>query len=304
MSNQDQNRLEQDAVLDQPLKRVSYEAGMLLGLDATREEQEYHRRRLTRHQYWFQGAGTVAGMVVKMDPDEAADNDPVALKLIVTPGIGIDGLGREILIHEPYCVDLGQWLKTRTQEQLMNGYDEAPDPNILHLTVYARQMDCSVAMQPVLARKLNLSTDPVAPSRTADSLALDIEPELPNSDSFKPWAQHSHWPDDLTDQLPSLNPTEQNLLDTSTGEQQKQLQLKARLLHALDQDGVSPPALELLQAARIPLARVSIEVNDLSVYTDATETEAVLNPNAIEINNLIRPFVFTPSQLAYLSRQP
>ena len=45
--------LEQDDQLAEPLRRVSYEAGMMLGLEATRDEQAYHRRRLTRHQYWL-----------------------------------------------------------------------------------------------------------------------------------------------------------------------------------------------------------------------------------------------------------
>ena len=42
--------LEQDATLDSPLRKVAYEAGMLLGLEATQEEQDYHRRRLTPGQ--------------------------------------------------------------------------------------------------------------------------------------------------------------------------------------------------------------------------------------------------------------
>ena len=47
MSNLDDlPTLEQDDQLAEPLRRVAYEAGMMLGLSATRDEQAYHRRRL------------------------------------------------------------------------------------------------------------------------------------------------------------------------------------------------------------------------------------------------------------------
>ena len=41
----DFSTLKQDAELAEPLRRVAYEAGMMLGLEATRDEQAYHRRR-------------------------------------------------------------------------------------------------------------------------------------------------------------------------------------------------------------------------------------------------------------------
>jgi len=39
----------------------------LLGVEATRDEQDYHRRRLVRHQYWLHGSGTVAGLAVVLE---------------------------------------------------------------------------------------------------------------------------------------------------------------------------------------------------------------------------------------------
>ncbi len=53
-----------DSQFQEPLARVSYQPGMLLGLEATRAEQDYHRRRLNRHQYWLHGSGTVCGLRV------------------------------------------------------------------------------------------------------------------------------------------------------------------------------------------------------------------------------------------------
>ena len=53
MSNNDSQRfdqisLESDSNFAAPLRRVSFQAGMLLGVEATQSEQDYHRRRLVR----------------------------------------------------------------------------------------------------------------------------------------------------------------------------------------------------------------------------------------------------------------
>lgn len=291
--------LEQDADLAEPLRRVAYEAGMMLGLEATRDEQAYHRRRLTRHQYWLHGYGTLAGMVVSQAPATHPNNtDNLTVRLLVGPGIGIDGLGREVLIHEPYCINLGDWLAAQSESHLREGYSDAD--NLLWLKICVRQKDCPVAMQPVLARKLNLSTDAVQPSRTADSVQLELIPELPppaNADTYQPWACHQALPA----AMPSLSAAEQALLEqvqNDNAEAGAQLALHARLLHALDASGVNTRQLEdeLEDGARLLLARISITVADINAI--------VVNPQLISINNLVRPFLATASQLAWLARQP
>lgn len=291
--------LEQDATLAEPLRRVAYEAGMMLGLEATRDEQAYHRRRLNRHQYWLHGYGTLAGMNVSMDPATHPNNtDPVnSLRLIVSPGLGIDGLGREVLIHEAFCINLRQWLDAQTETELREGYD---DPgNKLWLKVCIRQKDCPVGQQPVLARKLNLSTDAVQPSRTQESVQLELIPELPPAAEtrFQPWASHNP----VATALPALSAAEQATLTSVQGanaEAGAQLALHARLLHALDVTGVNTKELsdELQDGARLLLARISIDVTDVNAI--------VVNPQLISINNLVRPFLATASQLAWLARQP
>lgn len=300
-THEDNPVLEQDATLDAPLRKVAYEAGMLLGLEATQEEQDYHRRRLTRHQYWLQGSGTLAGMVVSLSPSETTETGPVKTSLLVGPGLGIDGLGREVLIHESYCINLGDWLKAQSETDLRDGYDE--DANLLWLKVTVRYEECDVAAQPVLARKLNLSTDAVQPSRVADSIKLELIPEIPPEAEarFQPW--HAH--DPVEDAVPEiLTATESTYLSNASGEAQRQLQLHARLLHALDNTGVTAQLLadELEDGARLLLARLSIPLADLNTILDADENDEVINPTDINVNNLLRPFLITASQLAYLQR--
>lgn len=289
--------LEQDDELDQPLSRVSYEAGMMLGLEATRDEQAYHRRRLTRHQYWLHGFGTLAGMRVSMQPESHGnDSDDILVRLHVSQGMGIDGLGREVMIHETYCIDLRQWLEAQDQAALLDGYSEAD--NLLWLNVTVRHKDCPQDKQPVLARKLNLSTDAVQPARTADSVQLELHAQLPtNAETrYQPWASHTP----IADALPSLSPAEQQTLDdvtASNADAGAQLALHSRLLHAMDANGVATHNLadELEQGARLLLATISIQTSDLE--------NIIINPERISINNLVRPFLSTASQLAWLGKQ-
>jgi hypothetical protein len=294
----DYNTLEQDATLAEPLRRVAYEAGMMLGLEATRDEQMYHRRRLNRHQYWLHGYGTLAGMRVSISPDtHPNDTDPITVRILVSPGIGIDGLGREVLIHETYCINLGEWLTAQTESHLREGYSDAD--NLLWLKVCVRQKDCPVAQQPVLARKLNLSTDAVQPSRTADSVMLELIPELPtNAETrYQPWACH----EPLNQGALTLSGAEQQTLDETAAVSAAagaQLALHAHLLHALEHSGVSIKELndQFELGARLLLARIAITTTDIN--------SIVVNPRRISINNLVRPFLASASQLAWLSRQP
>ena len=179
----------------------------------------------------------------------------------------------------------------------MEGFDGSNQHLWLKVTV--RQQDCPLARQPVLSRKLNLSTDPVQPSRTADSLALELIPELPPSgpeQRYDPWGSHTP----VADALPPLSDLEQQTLDElelSNPQAHAQLSLHTRLLHALDASGLDTVNLadELEDGARLLLARIRIDASDID--------NIVVNPQRIQVNNLVRPFLTTASQLAWLNRQ-
>jgi hypothetical protein len=275
----------QDAALDEPLRRVAYETGMLLGLEATREEQGYHRRRLTRHQYWLHGMGTVAGLRVWIDPATSADPDQdTRVRLMVGPGLGIDGLGRELLVHERHCLDLRDWLDAQDPATLRDGFDDGAD--LLHLAVSARYEDCPVAAQPVLARKINLGTDPVAPSRIADGVGLTLDVIAPDAPlTAGPWPLHP-----ALDAEPQLTPEEQDRLDAldpdDPGEAAARARLAARLrlLHLFDAPWQAPELESEVRAlTRLPLARLTLATRD--------PVAAIVSPGRIRLDNLARPFV-------------
>jgi hypothetical protein len=143
----------------------------------------------------------------------------------------------------------------------------------------------------VLARRLNLSTDAVQPSRIADSVALGLVPEPPAAAAagYRPWPRHPAPPALTADEETAV------LAATDSPVAAAQLRLQARLLHVFDEDATpAPEPADTAEAAAVPLARISLQVPD----PDAI----VVNPARISVDNLIRPFVVTPDQLARLAR--
>lgn len=306
---QDQSLIS-DGKFEEALKRVVFEPGMLLGVEATTSEQDYHRRRLVRHHYWLHGYGTVSGLVVRLEVDLDADDEEgdaanVLTKLIVSPGVGIDGLGREVNSHEPYCINLQDWLDAHSDKWIWpaanGGYDSSD--NTLWLKVTFRYQELPSGLQPVMATQINAGTDPVQPSRLKDCILLELIPEKPLFDDpvFAPWgppayldplqAGHAHRiaPDDPTS---VLNTEEQTYL-ASHRQSDGVLAMNAAMLHAL---GTGKNALDRhaseTDAARTLLARIRIQLD--------SGRKVISNPQRIQINNLLRPFVTTPQQLLHL----
>lgn len=293
-----QQTLENDADFSKPLQRVFYESGMMLGLDAIQDEQDYHRRRLNRHQYWLHGSGTIAGMAVSLSHIAAKPEVTETIRIIVAPGIGIDALGRDILVNEPYCIILNEWLAAQNPASLLNGYDAAKKKLTLKITV--RHNECLKSFQPVLARKLNASTDAVQPNRNQDSILLELATYTPSADgssqadgSFQPWSAHEKI-NDLIPLKDLVSAEELAYINTATGTEKKELELQARLLHAYKDDNQNL-ATDLNELARIFLAQITIiNVNDINTIN--------LDPVNIKVNSLLRPFVKTAAIQNFLNQ--
>jgi hypothetical protein len=301
---QDQSLID-DGKFEQPLKRVVFEPGMLLGVEATSSEQDYHRRRLVRHQYWLHGYGTVAGLALSLDADEEANPDQhMTVRLTVAPGIGLDGLGREVNVHEPYCVNLKEWLEAHADDQgnwmvEHGGYQESD--NSLWLKATFRYQEQPSGLQPVMATKINAGTDPVQPSRLKDCVLLELIPDVPQVDdpAFAPWGPPAHIAPMAAgrghgilpnDPLAGLNGDEQTYF-AAHQDGAGLMSMQAALLHGLGQE---TDALDLMAAeaevARTLLARIRIELG--------ANRKVISNPARMKVNNLLRPFVTTPGQLA------
>lgn len=292
----DQNSLDSDNNFDSPLRRVSFQAGMLLGVEATQSEQDYHRRRLIRHQYWFHGYGTLLGMAVTVEGDESNDEEQDKnLSIHVSPGIGIDGLGREVMIHEPYCINLSDWVATQEAESLAHGIDNDADSD-LRLIVSVRYQDCASGLQPTMATRLNDSTDPVSPSRIGDSILLEINANRAEN-LTQPWLAHELSLSESQDE--KFSETEVNALNQLSESERILQRQQARLVYALTKDGdaqIQPDLSSVKdaeEAARIPLAELRI-----SNVEDLSQLDEKINLLNIHVNNLIRPFIQSNAQIA------
>ena len=79
----------------EPRSRVNYFSGRVLSADDLRGEQEQARARQWLHNRLLHGNGVVTGLDVAVDGSDVQ----------VSPGIAIDGLGREIMLAERLSVD-------------------------------------------------------------------------------------------------------------------------------------------------------------------------------------------------------
>jgi len=299
--------LADDARFDDALRRVKHEAGMLVGLQAVRDEQAYHRRRHTRHAYWLHGSGTVAGLRVALrHEDPGADRDrEMQVRIVVSPGIGIDGLGREVSVAEPYAIDLRAWLTVRRAEPerwaalIRDAHD--PVANTLRLDVTMRYRDVSSGLQPVMAEAVNAGTDPVQPARVADAVLLELTgsgragargPRNLN-------AAHRFVPDwaEIATRFPQH---EQDAVNNATGAEQRRLRLAARLLHALDDDNQALATRRATTTEPDELARTLLAQLVIELDAPAATPRLVINPLRMRLDNLVRPFVYSATALAHL----
>jgi hypothetical protein len=166
----DQQELATDAQFSDMLQRVSFQPGVMLGAEALTAEQTYHLRRLTRHQRWLAGPGTIFGLRVDV-LNPAPASDPTDVRITVAPGYAIDGLGRDVLVGQAYAISLRDWLKA-----------EAGGPAVaasyagttLYLRVTVRVQACPLSLQPVVAELFDAGLDPVVPARIGDSFLLEL----------------------------------------------------------------------------------------------------------------------------------
>src|SRR5262245_52602547 len=170
-------RLGADRDAASALERVYHAPGIMLGVEAMQAEQGYHQRRLTRHARALLGRGTLFGLAVGVD-QEAADSPEAIrdaerdIRILVSPGAALDGLGRELLVPQTYYLNLNDWVKAQDGDLLVRARRGAQ----FHFQVTVRHRECRHAWQPALADFANASTDAVVPARLADAFLIELAP--------------------------------------------------------------------------------------------------------------------------------
>lgn len=107
---------------DAPRRRVNYFEGRLLSADDLRAEQQSARERAWLHNRMLHGSGVVSGLDVTVEGDD----------IVVSPGMAIDGLGREIVLGESLCLDgSGVVASSHGRVHLAVSWGEEPDDVVI-----------------------------------------------------------------------------------------------------------------------------------------------------------------------------
>ena len=358
----DQDELATDAQFQDALERMSFQPGILLGSEALNAEQAYHVRRLTRHQRWLIGPGTVFGLrvdttlplsalawaggtvtattaaphaftvgttaqvtivgatpagyngtfactittatqfthPVAANPGPATQPgtyaDATDVRLTVSPGYAIDGLGREVLINEGYAISLRDWLAAENARPDVAGNFVG---GTLFLRVTVRSRAAPQSLQPVVSELFDAGLDPVVPARIADSFLLEVSGDARQMGDAPARPLDTWSPDRTTPaaaDVPGLvTAREQTTLTGITdpglsNALRLQSWLLRRTLPAFDDSPGSEAGYE--ESSRLLLASVHVTLANLITPPTTAGTA---------VNNLVRPFVRANALLAALS---
>ncbi len=139
------------------LQRVNYTAGMLLGVDDFRTEQQYLQNRLRRHNRLLHGSGIACGLNVTVEQGSA--------RIEISPGLALDPAGNEICIEQPVHLAL-----------------PSSGPDLFVLLRYAEHPCRGVPVVPGGGGQGADSDFDVQPTRVVETFTVALAP-APQSDS-------------------------------------------------------------------------------------------------------------------------
>ncbi|MCW2622762.1 MAG: hypothetical protein JWL64_2364 [Frankiales bacterium] len=145
--------------------RVAF--GMLLGEDDFRVLMGNPRGKQMLHSAWLHGRGVVWGLRVSCEGD----------RLVVAPGLAVDGHGRELHLDVPHCRSIREWAEEwRAQAAAGTGN---PTTTRTEAWVVAEFGGCLDRPVPALADPCDVSRKTTDHSRIVESMSITIRPRRP-----------------------------------------------------------------------------------------------------------------------------
>lgn len=142
--------------------RAAY--GMLLGEDDFRTMMGNPRGKHMLHGAWLHGSGVAWGLGVSVMGERW---------LKVTPGLAVDGLGRELLRETTWCQDVHDWLAEQKPAKEADGCHN----HTLHACLVARFGCCPTAPVPTLADPCDVTRKHDDFSRIAETAEIALLPQ-------------------------------------------------------------------------------------------------------------------------------
>lgn len=166
-----------------PMTRVSFNYGQLLGAEDFRTEQAYHVFAQRVHNALLHGYGTVRGLRVRVNPSNALE--PGDRTLTIAPGLAIDPLGRVLYVPQQLCLRLSG---------IDNATFDALPPRDQHLAdgvtrrtawIVARHTVCTSGEVPAILPPCGQPSDSASNrSRVHDAVVVELtatEPTAPEA---------------------------------------------------------------------------------------------------------------------------
>jgi hypothetical protein len=148
-----------------PLKRVNYTFGLVLGVEEFLQEDIYFLAKHHVENRLLHGYGTVCGLdVVKQTAPQ--------MEVQVTPGWAITPKGQEIRVPQLMCLQVNDWL-TANLTALQDLYSTTA-PTSLSLCVVLCYRECKTDVVPIPGEPCRTQSSSMAPSRIQDSFELMI----------------------------------------------------------------------------------------------------------------------------------
>lgn len=280
--------------------RVNYATGVLLNAEDFEAEQNYHRGRLARALRYTQGWGTLVGLEVSYEPAIPASGSDAGSdeRLMISPGLAIDRLGRLIEVRKPLCLRPGIWYRQQRGDLLHRSLaaaskawtdhpsevEDAPAGVVADL--FIRFATCENGKTPAFASGAFDTIDTVTAERLRDGYQTELKLR--------------------TEETPPVPESVWTGIDGST-KAERTAQIRERIFEAWretsrddDLDGPRPLAEHLAgqDTTSLFLARLVFPATEVGegVAPERLEDGA----GHIEINNALRPFVLTTNALALI----
>lgn len=295
--------VQQLLALTQRAERPYYEVGVLLDREDFIAEQSYHRGRLARAMATLFGHGTVAGLRVREPRDTADPSLPrrpnAEREIEIDPGLAMDRLGRLIELRTTQCFRIKRWFDW-TLANDADALDEAvvgtgANTHVL-LDIFVHFVVCQHGATPAFATGPFNATDATVPSREHDAFEL--------SWALRPAAEAATQPGNVWPAFDAVNQELAALPNGTPAQKAAREKRRAELIgeailgawEPLSADAQRPTLDPLVEHPRddwwdrVLLARVKVPVKASSDHPQIDEGRQ------LEIDNLIRPFVYVPGR--------
>lgn len=150
-----------------PFRSLRVRFGMLLGEEDFTTIGAYHRGKGWLHNAWLHRQGVVWGLGVELDARQG--------EIRVLPGLALDGLGRELHLDVPMCVNVGAWLDAQNPPAPVRKERGA---TLVDLHVVIRFRGCLDRPVPALSEPCEGSGATTAHSRVIEQVEILLRPGL------------------------------------------------------------------------------------------------------------------------------